>query len=99
MKTLLITFIMFAVTSTGKIFQDTVRVSGTYERHEDGIYYFKGDKGEIFEFHDVTEEVSEAFDLMDQALIGTLFSITFTLEISEEDETEYNTIIALKRIE
>lgn len=90
---------MLATTFCGSIFQDTVRVSGTYDRHEDGIYYFKGDKGEVYEFHDITEEASEAFDLMDEALIGKLFSITFTLEMDEDDEMEYNTITALKIIQ
>lgn len=99
MKTLLIAFAMFATTFYGSITQDTVRVNGTYDRHEDGVYFFMGDEGEIYEFHDITEEASEAFDLMDEALIGKLFNITFTLEMGEDDEMEYNTIIALKLIE
>ena len=99
MKTLLITFIMFANTLSGKVFQDTVRVSGTYDRHEDGIYYFTGDNGEILEFHDISEEASEAFDLMDEALVGKLFSITFSSETGENDDMEYNTIISLKILE
>lgn len=99
MKTLLIAFAMLATTFSGSIIQDTVKVNGTYDRHEDGIYYFLGDKGEMYEFHDITEEASEAFDLMDEALVGKLFNITFTLEMGEDDEMEYNTIIALKLLE
>lgn len=99
MKILLIAFVLFATTSTGNFVQDIVRVNGTYDRHEDGIYYFKGDKGEIYEFHDITEEASEVFDLMDEALVGKLFNITFTLEFGEDDDMENNTIIGLKLLE
>ncbi|GGD70471.1 hypothetical protein GCM10011412_05080 [Maribacter cobaltidurans] len=99
MKTLFITFIMLTSTLGGNLIQDTSRVSGTYDRHEDGIYYFIGDNGEIYEFNDITEEASEVFDLMDEALLGKLFSITFTRETEENDDMEYNTIVALKILE
>ena len=99
MKTLFIALIMLTTTLGGNLVQDTSRVSGTYDKHEDGIYYFIGDNGEIYEFNDITEEAEEAFDLMDQALLGKLFSITFTTETEEDDEMEYNTIVALKILE
>ena len=99
MKTLFIAFIMLTSTLGGNLVQDTSRVSGTYDRHQDGTYYFIGDNGEMFEFQDISEEAAESIDLMDADMIGKLFSITFTSELGEEDNMEYNTIVALKILE
>ena len=96
MKAILISLIMIFSSGTSVLTQETIKVTGTYDRYEDGIYYFTSEDGESYEFHDITEEASEANDLMDEALIGKLFSITFTSEMGEEDEMEYNTILSLK---
>lgn len=96
MKAILISLMMIFSSGNIVLTQETMKVTGTYDRYEDGIYYFNSNNGESYEFHDITEEASEAYDLMDEALIGKLFSITFTSEMGEEDEMEYNTILSLK---
>ena len=99
MKTVLITFCLVFSSFTGLINQESIRVSGIYDRYEDGVYYFTSDQGASFEFQDISEEAAESVDLMDADMIGKLFSITFTSELGEEDDMEYNTIIALKILE
>lgn len=99
MKPILIAFCLLVSSFSGLLNQETIRVSGTYDRYEDGIYYFAGDQGEIYEFQDISEEASEQYDLMDEALIGKLFTITFTAEVTEDDDLEFKTIISLKMIQ
>ncbi|WP_299338829.1 hypothetical protein [uncultured Psychroserpens sp.] len=89
--------------------QDTETFEGVYDGHEDYGYNFIGVDEDMEEytmtFQKMDESLIKSFDLKSDKLIGTMFSVTYSVNIEKEvdedgyeDETEIYTILALKKL-
>lgn len=97
------------VLTSAKNIQDKQTFEGVYDGKEDYGYNFIGvnEVGDEYTmtFHEIGSELLKYFDLNSEKLIGTKFSVTYTtiIETEEdedgyEEETETNTIVALKKL-
>lgn len=88
--------------------QEIQVVDGVYDGHEDYGYNFiitEEDDQYTITFQEVDEAVLKAFDLNQNALIGSKFKITYTSQITVttdddgyEEENEINTIKKLEKL-
>ena len=109
-KTTLVFSILFiALTSFMSFNQDTQSIIGEYDGHEDYGYNFivinSDGEERTMTFHEVDEEVLNAYDLDSEDLIGTKFEVAYTSEIETildedggEEDNEILIITALKSI-
>lgn len=99
----------FLVLTSVKSLQDKQTFEGVYDGQEDYGYNFMGidSEGEEYTmtFQSINDEVLKSFNLDSEELIGTTFEVTYTTEIEVEtdedgfeEETETNTIVALKKL-
>ncbi|TLP75469.1 hypothetical protein [Maribacter sp. ACAM166] len=98
MKSILVVlFVTF--TSFGSVYsQDVEKMDGTYVGYEDGVYVFTDNDGYKAEFTNITNDVSQEYNLTDTKYIGKQFIISFTVdtEMDEDDEDiQVSTIVGL----
>tara|TARA_R110002051_G_scaffold183039_3_gene252582 strand:- start:39883 stop:40281 length:399 start_codon:yes stop_codon:yes gene_type:complete len=99
----------FLVLSIAKITQDKEVFIGIYDGKEDYGYTFLGEDEEgdtyTMAFQNIESAALKSFNLDSETFIGSKFSVTYTTKIEVEkdedgyeDETEINTIVALKKL-
>nr|WP_321226989.1 hypothetical protein [uncultured Psychroserpens sp.] len=99
---------LFVLTSANTL-QDTTTFEGVYDGHEDYGYNFieTNEDGDEYTMtlQNIDESLLKSFDLKNDKLIGSKFSVTYSTEtITEkdedgyEDEIEVYTIVALKKL-
>lgn len=98
MKTLFMLLFTVSTIFTGiNEIQESETVTATYMGTQDGQYYFaSGD--EKMAFQAVDSKVAAVVDLSDAALKGQSFTVTYTVEESENEEgevTEVKTITGI----
>jgi hypothetical protein len=98
MKSLLVVLFV-ALTSFSSVYcQDAEKMNGTFAGYENGLYIFTDKDGYDTEFSNITDEVSQKYNLTDKTYIGNQFIITFIVEteMDENDEKiQVSTIIGL----
>lgn len=103
-------FTLTRFTSTSHVnTQDEEIIDAVYDGHEDYGYNFialnEDDEAYTVTFQAVSEEVLKVFNLNEETLIDTKFTITYTHEViitkdsdGYEDEEEINTITKLEKL-
>ena len=107
---ILISLVIFSLSSFRLAAQETKTIEGVYDGHEDYGYNFiteHPDDGSDFTmtFQNVDGKLLEQFDLKSEALIGKKFKITYQVKIKKtkdeygfEDEEEILTITNLEQL-
>jgi hypothetical protein len=102
--------VLFSLLLTAlKSIQDKEIFEGIYDGKEDYGYSFlaEDEEGEEYTiaFQNVNATILKSYDLDSDEFIGSKFSVTYTTKIEVEkdedgyeDETEINTIVALKKL-
>ena len=104
----LLVFACFLLTASKGI-QEKFTIEGVYDGKEDYGYSFivKDKEGEerTMAFQNIDEALLTSYNLDSNEYVGSKFSVTYTTKIIVEkdsdgfdDETEINTIIALKKL-
>ena len=95
--------------TASKSLQETATIEGIYDGKEDYSYSFivKDEEGEEYTmaFQNINKTVLTSYNLGSDEFIGSKFSVTYTTTIDVEqdeegyeNETEINTIVALKKL-
>lgn len=78
--------------------EETERMNATFSGYERGMYVFTDSEGYTSEFNQVSQSVSQEFDLTNEQYVGKQFIITFTLATENgenEEEIHISTITGL----
>ena len=98
MKSILVVLFV-AFTSLSSVYcQDAEKMNGAFVSYEDGVYVFTDKDGYNAEFTNVSDEVSQKYDLTNKTYIGKQFIITFIVdtEMDEfDEEIQVSTIVDL----
>lgn len=88
MKTLLITLFVLASFTNLKVKQEVQSMNATFEKYEDGTYFFTDKEGDSVEFRNIEESASNKYDLTKDTYVGKIFKVTYTIEIETDEDGE-----------
>ncbi len=98
MKSILVVLFVTLTSLSSVYCQDAEKMNGTFASYEDGVYVFTDKDGYNAEFTNMTDEVSQKYNLTDNTYIGKQFIITFIVETEMDEfdeEIQVSTIIGL----
>ena len=103
MKTIIITAITLFLGVLNINIQEGITLKANYDGYYEGIYSFTiitDDEdyfGETIEFSEVSKEILKKYDLTSEEFIDEEFTITYSEEITIENEEENNKLIDIKK--
>lgn len=81
--------------------QGSITTKAIFKGYNNGIFHFIDDSDYIYEFHEISDDAKESFNLFDNKFINETFYITYITETEIDkfdQEEEINSIIGLELV-
>lgn len=88
MKTLFITLFVLTSLVNLDIKQEVQSMEATFEKYENGNYFFTDEEGNSVEFQNIEESASNKYDLTKDIFKGKTFKVMYTIDTETEEEEE-----------